>query len=161
MNKTFASARILAPALALSLAQLLAGCGEPAGDGATQDGQVAADTAAQATPSAAAPSVTATGADSADRPAAFAQCAACHSTEPGRNGIGPSLAGAFGRAAAQGEGFAYSEAMRSSGLTWDAATLDTYLTSPMKMVPGTRMAFAGLADADQRKAVIAYLETLK
>ena len=95
------------------------------------------------------------------KPAAFGQCAACHSVEPGMNGVGPSLAGVVGRKAGSVSGFAYSEANKASGLTWDEKTLDTYLTNPMKMVPGTKMTFAGLPDPAQRKAVIEYLKTLK
>jgi cytochrome c len=57
-------------------------------------------------------------------------------------------------------GFAYSAANRQSGLTWDPATLDRYLTSPRQVVPGTLMTFAGLHDPAQRAAVIAYLATL-
>ena len=95
------------------------------------------------------------------KPAAFGQCAACHSVEPGMNGVGPSLVGVAGRKAGSVPGFAYSDANKASGLTWDEKTLDTYLTNPMKMVPGTKMTFAGLPDPAQRKAVIDYLKTLK
>ena len=51
--------------------------------------------------------------------------------------------------------------MKNAGLTWDDATLDEYLTAPMKKVPGTKMTFAGLSDPAARKEVIAYLKTLK
>ena len=56
--------------------------------------------------------------------------------------------------------FTYSEAMKGSGLTWDEATLDTYLTNPRGLVPGTKMAFAGIKDDAKRAEVIAYLKTL-
>ena len=52
-------------------------------------------------------------------------------------------------------------AMKNANLTWDDKTLDTYLSNPMKVVPGTKMTYAGLADPEQRKAIIAYLKTLK
>ena len=94
-------------------------------------------------------------------PAAFNQCTACHSAEPGKNGIGPSLAGVFGTKAGDVAGYDFSDAMKNSGLTWDAATLDRYLTKPMEVVPGTKMSFGGLKDADKRKAVIDYLKSLK
>ncbi|MCJ2179228.1 c-type cytochrome [Novosphingobium album (ex Hu et al. 2023)] len=97
----------------------------------------------------------------AARPAAFAVCAACHSTEPGKTIVGPSLAGVGGRKAASLPGYAYSEALRNSGLAWNEATLDTWLTSPQKAVPGTKMPFAGIADPAKRKAVVNYLMTLK
>ena len=58
-------------------------------------------------------------------------------------------------------GYAFSDAMKNAGLTWDDATLDEYLTAPMKKVPGTKMTFAGLSDPAARKEVIAYLKTLK
>ena len=95
------------------------------------------------------------------RPTAFAQCAACHSVDPGRNGVGPSLAGVAGRRAASLAGFNYSPALRNSGLSWDAANLDRWLTSPQRTVPGTRMPFAGIPDPAKRKEVVDYLLTLK
>lgn len=95
------------------------------------------------------------------KPAAFAQCAACHSTEKGKHGVGPSLAGIYGTKAGDVAGYAFSDALKASGLTWDDATLDKWLTSPMKTVPGTRMTYAGMSDPAQRKAVIEYIKTLK
>ena len=94
-------------------------------------------------------------------PLAFASCMSCHAVTPGQNGIGPSLAGVFGRKAASAPGFVYSDAMKGSGKTWDEATLDTYLTNPMGVVPGTRMTYMGQTDPAKRKAVIEYLKTLK
>ena len=94
------------------------------------------------------------------RPAAFAQCATCHSTDPGRNGVGPSLAGTFGAQAAHEPTYAYSDAMRGSGLTWDAATLDAYIADPRRLVPGTKMSFAGVRSAEDRAAIVAYLKGL-
>jgi len=115
-----------------------------------------------ATPSAApsaTPSAAATTAAAAE-PGAFAQCKACHSVEPGKNGIGPSLAGIFGDRAATVPGFEFSDAMKNSGLTWNQATLDRYLTDPRGVVPGTKMSFGGVKDAAQRQAIINYLKTL-
>ncbi len=99
-------------------------------------------------------------ADGAARPAGFAMCGSCHQVEPGKHGVGPSLAGVFGAKAGHAAGYTYSAAMRDSGLTWDDATLDTYLAAPMQTVPGTKMVFAGLKDEAQRKEVIAYLKGL-
>lgn len=93
-------------------------------------------------------------------PPAFAQCSACHKVAPGRNGIGPSLAGVYGARAGHVGDFAYSRAMRQSGLAWDEPTLDRFLEAPLEAVPGTKMAYAGLRDPAQRQAVIAYLKTL-
>lgn len=95
------------------------------------------------------------------RPAAFAQCATCHSVEPGKHGVGPSLANIMGTKAGDIPGFNFSPALKQSGLVWDDATLDQWLTSPRKLVPGTRMAFAGMSNPAQRKEAIAYLKTLK
>ncbi|WP_226949242.1 c-type cytochrome [Rhizorhabdus wittichii] len=98
---------------------------------------------------------------SPQRPASFLQCAACHSVDPGRNGVGPSLAGVAGRKAASLPTFNYSAALKNSGLTWDAASLDRWLTSPQRTVPGTKMPFAGIPDPAKRKEVVDYLMTLK
>ena len=88
------------------------------------------------------------------------QCSICHSVQPGRNQVGPSLAGIVGRKAGQVPGFRYSPANKNSDLTWDAATLDRYLTSPKDVVPHTIMTYGGLKDADKRANLIAYLATL-
>jgi cytochrome c len=94
-------------------------------------------------------------------PPAFSVCNSCHSIEPGVTRNGPSLAGVFGRKAGQLDGFFFTDEMKQSGLTWDRPTLDKWLTAPQLLVPGTRMAFTGIADAEKRKGVIDYLETLK
>lgn len=92
--------------------------------------------------------------------AAFGACRACHSVEKGKNGIGPSLYGVVGRKAGSVAGFGYSKAMTGSGITWDAAALDAYLTAPQTKVPGNRMPYGGLKDTVKRQAVITYLKTL-
>ena len=68
-----------------------------------------------------------------------AQCSACHSNQPGVNGIGPSLAGVAGRKAGSLQGFHYTPAIQGSGLTWDAKTFIQLLADPTKLVPGTAM----------------------
>src|ERR1700694_284372 len=87
------------------------------------------------------------------------QCSSCHTTEVGKNGFGPSLAGVLGRKAGSLAGFNFSPAMAQAGLTWDEKTLDLFLTSSTKEVPGTSMSVA-LPNAMDRANVIAYLETL-
>lgn len=90
----------------------------------------------------------------------FKRCAACHTIDKaGANGIGPNLHGVVGRAVASHEGFNYSSAMKAKGGVWDDAALDIYLKQPMMAVPGTRMAFAGIPDDLDRKALILYLDT--
>lgn len=138
-------------ALAATVALALAGCGggdRDAGDMSSSEPVVAA------APEAAAPA-------GPVAPAAFAQCRACHAVEPGRHGVGPSLAGVYGTKAGEIAGYAFSAPMKASGLVWDDATLDRYLSAPMTVVPGTRMVFAGMPDGARRAEVIAYLKALK
>lgn len=138
--------------LVILLAAALAGCGKGDGPAPTEGPSSAAETAAAV--------AEASTAAAAERPHAFAQCMVCHATRPDTNLIGPTLAGVFGRRAGSKPGFAYSAALKASGLTWDEASLDAFLVAPMTAVPGTRMSYAGLKDPDQRKALIAYLKTL-
>ena len=91
--------------------------------------------------------------------AVFAQCAACHSVgAAAQNGIGPVLNGVVGRTAGTYPGYRYSSAMRKSGLVWDEAVLTQYLRGPDKLVPGTKMAFAGVVDDKDLADVVAYLK---
>jgi len=87
----------------------------------------------------------------------FRKCQACHSLESGKNGLGPSLAGLIGKKAGGVPNYNYSPAMKGSNLTWDVATLDTYLSDPQKSVPGNKMPFPGLKTENERNAVIAFL----
>ena len=121
--------------------------------------------AAPAAPAAAAPAAPAAkpaAAPALDAQAAAGQrvyrkCQACHSLEAGKNGLGPSLANIVGQKAAEVPRYNFSPAMKSSGLTWDVATLDRYLADPQKVVPGNKMPFPGLKTENERSAVIAYL----
>jgi cytochrome c len=111
--------------------------------------------------------LTAAGAAQAAGPAAgdagrgktvFARCAACHDLNTGAVRMGPSLKGIMGRKAGSVANFGYSGAMKSKGVTWAPDTLDAFLAAPMKYVPGTRMAFAGISNPQERADVIAYLK---
>jgi cytochrome c len=94
--------------------------------------------------------------------ALFSRCAACHTADKGGpNGLGPNLYGVIGRKAGSKKDFSYSAAMRNSGILWTNQKLDAYITHPADVVPGNRMAFAGLPDAKQRADLIAWLDTLK
>ncbi len=148
--------RLITSAAIAALALSLSACGSPPEEKAAEDtAATTTTTTADASPAAAAV------ADAGGKPAAFVQCAACHAVEPGKHGIGPSLAGVYGTKSGELAGYAFSDAMKNANLTWDDKTLDEYLTNPMKVVPGTRMTYAGLADPAQRKAIIEYLKTLK
>jgi len=87
----------------------------------------------------------------------FKKCQACHSLEPGKTILGPSLAGIVGRKSGADANFTYSPAMKQAALTWDGATLDAYLMDPQKIVSGNRMPFPGLKTDHDRKDVIAFL----
>ena len=87
-----------------------------------------------------------------------AKCQICHSVaaKGAPALLAPNLRGVVGRKAASGAFPSYSAALKKSGLTWSKATLDTFLTAPGKLVPGTRMVIA-VPDAKQRGDIIAYL----
>jgi cytochrome c2 len=89
------------------------------------------------------------------------QCSICHSPQPGRNIIGPSLFGVVGRHSGMIPDFRYSAANRASGLVWNPPTLDRYLSAPREVVPGTLMTYPGLKDEHQRDDLIAYLASLR
>jgi cytochrome c len=140
----------------------LAACGS---ESSTSSDANAVDSAAQSGAPTQTPAVAA--ADAAAEPggtvapASFAACKACHAVQAGKHGIGPSLAGVHGTKAGSAAGYSYSVANRASGVTWDDATLDAYLTAPAKAMPGTKMTYAGMADPAKRKELIDYLKALK
>jgi cytochrome c len=89
-------------------------------------------------------------------------CRTCHSFKEGDNRLGPTLHGIIGRKAGSIDGFAFSSAMKGSGITWDAATLDKFIASPETVVHGNAMKpFGGIADATERAKIVAYLQGLK
>ena len=89
----------------------------------------------------------------------FLQCRACHELAAGQpNKVGPNLHGMMKRPAAAVEGFVYTDVLRGAGLQWDKATLDRWIERPSALVPGTTMAFAGIANEADRRALITYLE---
>jgi cytochrome c len=94
--------------------------------------------------------------------ATFSKCVACHTIDKGgRNGVGPNLHGIVGKSVAASEGFSYSASMKAKGGVWDEAALNAYLENPRKAVVGTKMSFAGISDAAERKALIDYLAAQK
>ncbi|MEQ1510191.1 MAG: cytochrome c family protein [Sphingopyxis sp.] len=120
---------------------------------------VAPEPAPAAAPAPAATLASFTG-DAARGRTLFTQCRACHSDVAGTNGIGPSLHGIIGRTAGSVPGYAYSPANKASQRIWDREAVFTYLESPMRSIPGTKMTFL-MANPQQRADVITYLETLR
>ena len=88
--------------------------------------------------------------------AIYERCGACHSLE--RDRTGPRHCDLIGRKAGSVPGFGYSRAMRQADIVWSRATLDGFLESPRKAVPGTIMGYAGVKAAEDRRDLIAYLE---
>ena len=86
--------------------------------------------------------------------ALYQACEACHSID--ENDLGPRHRGVVGRRAGIVEDYAYSTALKNSGLTWDETTLDRWLINPSALVPGTKMFFQ-IGDAQSRADLIAYL----
>ena len=96
------------------------------------------------------------------RPAAFSPCAICHVTTQGQKStIGPNLFGVTDRRSGDLAGYAYSPAMKGSGLKWTPEKLTAFITAPQTIVPGTKMAFGGLKDPEMVRDVVEYLESLK
>jgi len=88
----------------------------------------------------------------------FFQCRACHSLDAGGpHKVGPNLYGVFGRKAGLAEGFAYSEVMTNSDVIWTEEAMDAWLVRPSEFMPGSRMVFVGIKDAQDRAALSAYL----
>lgn len=98
-------------------------------------------------------------ADAAKGAETFKKCAACHSVnQGGANGVGPNIYGVLGEAIAQGRGgFAFSDALKKVGGTWDWEKMNAWLTSPRKFAPGTKMTFAGLSNPQDRANLMVYL----
>jgi cytochrome c len=147
-----------------ALAAALVGCGKSGGSSA---GGEAAAPAPEAPPATAAekqallaslPAPYDTG-DLANGEIKFGVCRSCHTINAGGpNMTGPNLHGVFGGKAGSHPDFNYSEGMKTSGVTWDAPTIDRWIADPRTMIPGTKMSFAGLKDPKDRIDLIAYLK---
>jgi cytochrome c len=88
----------------------------------------------------------------------FNKCAACHSLEVGVHLAGPSLHGLMGRKVGSIEGFVFSEVMEQAEFVWTTQTLSAFIENPMQLLPGTVMAFGGIRNAEQREALVFYIE---
>lgn len=97
--------------------------------------------------------------DAAKGKTAFITCQTCHSIVAGENKIGPSLHAVVGREAGTIPNYTYTPANKNSGITWTPEKLFQYLENPQRVVPGTKMTFAGFADPQKRADVIAYLQS--
>jgi len=148
---------------------LLAGCAQETGAPQSQVAEGAAAPADQMASAAAAAAAEASAdaefmamfaaADAGQGKRHFLLCQSCHTMNAGgANKLGPNLAGVVGSLAGQVQGFGYSEALLGAGVVWDPATLNKWLESPARLVPGTTMVFAGIRDPQQRANLIAYLE---
>lgn len=96
--------------------------------------------------------------DAASGKTAFMQCRTCHVVDPGMNRVGPSLANIVGRKAGTIPGFNYSKANADSGITWTEEKLFQFLEKPQRVLPKSRMIYAGMPDAQKRADLIAYLK---
>ena len=97
--------------------------------------------------------------DPAEGEKVFAKCKICHQIGEGaKNAVGPELNGVIGRKAGTAPGYNYSDANKSSGITWDEATFREYIKNPKAKIPGTKMIFAGLPKETDIDNLLAYLQ---
>lgn len=82
------------------------------------------------------------------------RCGGCHSLETDKEG--PRLRGVYGRKAGSVPSFQYSEGLKSANFTWDANTLDRWLTNTESVVPDNDMDFH-VAKPDERADIIEFL----
>ncbi|WP_371156902.1 cytochrome c family protein [Jannaschia sp. 2305UL9-9] len=88
------------------------------------------------------------------------QCSACHKLEEGANATGPYLYGVVGRPKHAVDGYAYSDALLGQDGEWTPENLSGFLLNPKEYAPGTKMAYRGMSDVEDRANLIAYLATI-
>lgn len=153
------------PALLVLAGLALTACGERPGQAATSAGSgpavstASTQTAAQKAEMLASLPAPFNAGDLDNGRRTFARCRSCHTITPGGpNMTGPNLYGVFGRRAGVHPGFNYSPAMARAGFVWDGERLDHWLENPRTFLKGTKMSFAGIPDAVDRRDVVAFLK---
>jgi cytochrome c len=163
MRMTKSVLKLASPVMVLALLSACSGGADKSEEASAPAADASAAATNEAAPAAAAPATAVTYASltgvEANGDKVFKQCMACHSIKEGENRVGPSLHGIIGRTAGQVAGFSYSTANKSSGKIWNEDTIFTYLEAPQKFIPGTKMAFVGLKNPQDRADVIAFLKT--
>lgn len=141
----------------------VAACSKSADDATNRNSDIATDTVSS--PPQASSDYSALAADAAQVEAGknlFGNCAVCHSVNAATpSPAGPQLIAVVGRKIGGAEGFPYSQALKNADGSWTPEKLDEFLKDPMGTYPGTAMAFGGLAKEADRKAIIAYLASIK
>jgi len=155
--------------VSLVVAAMLAACSQPSAPASSSSGAASTESAAPAaarTP-AQTKALMATlpadyqSADLANGQAKFAICKSCHNTAKGSGDMtGPNLYGVFGRKAGSETGFAYSDGMKALNVTWDADSINKWISNPKAMIPATKMTYIGMDNPKDRIDVIAYLKTV-
>lgn len=156
------------PLLAALVLCALTGCGPGSNESATPQSAAPGDSAPAPSPAVATVDKAAlvaalpapwNAADLDNGRRVFARCRSCHTiTEGGPGMTGPNLYGVFGRAAGAQPGYNYSPALKSANFVWDGERLDQWLENPRTFLRGTKMSFAGIPDATDRRDVIAWLK---
>lgn len=89
------------------------------------------------------------------------RCHVCHSEDPEAKTYGPSLVGVVGRKAGSVEGYAYSDALKNSGIVWTEAAIKAWMADNTSIMPGTRMRHVGIKDPTEQEFILAYLKSLQ
>lgn len=155
----------LLSAIALASLVTVSACGGGAEEAAAPAPEAPAEEAATeeaaATPAAATAGFAGMTTDVKAGERVFALCRSCHVLDEGVNRVGPSLHNIVGRKSGTVPGFNYSDANKNSGVTWTTDVLFEYLEDPKGFMPGTKMAFPGIKNPQDRANLIAYLESTK
>lgn len=153
--------RVSIPLAALAACVLVSGCGGGDGDEAAPAPAKPAVSEAEKLARVAALPAPYNEADLENGRRKYGLCRSCHTlSDDGPKMTGPHLDELFGRKAGthHGDHYKYSEALAGSGIVWDAASLDAWIENPREMAPGTKMAFAGLKDPQDRIDLVGYLK---